>query len=84
MSQLKAAINILGGRLSGLYILVPLYFLASILELFGLGMLLVFANFLTSTETIWTVPIVGIVLEKITNLHCLAVFLFFSFLSSDQ
>ena len=60
MNQIRAATIILGSRLRYLFKLLPLYLFASVLELLGLGLLLVFANFLTSEDKSWVVLTFGV------------------------
>jgi len=64
MNQIRAATIILGSRLRYLFKLLPLYLFASVLELLGLGLLLVFANFLTSEDKSWVVLTFGVDFEK--------------------
>lgn len=79
MNQLSAARFILGSKLNQLYRLMPLYLFASLLDVFGLGLLLAFANFLTIEDTVWIVPFFDMALQKNFEFAVWASFCIFSF-----
>lgn len=62
--QIKNAVDILGDEVTKLYKLLPLYLSTSILDILGIGIIVIFANLLIAPESFLEIPYINLKIEK--------------------